>query len=105
MRPRICSYIWSDTVIPRDSVPSTDARRVASFPASVVIGKAVQTATMMVTTSSIPSHRGWATTEANVSFGAVMMPRNRAGKLRGGATPGETDVLDIEIEGTGRIVM
>ena len=43
---------------------------------------------------------GWATTEPNVSFGAVMMPRNRAGRLRGGVPPVVTDVLDIGVEGT-----
>jgi hypothetical protein len=69
------------------------------------MGRVVPRATIAVVSTRTPSQRGWATTEANVSFGEVIMPRNRAGRLRGGVPPVVTDELDIGIEGTPRIVM
>ena len=82
--------------MPHASMPSTDARSVASFPASVVIGSAVHTATRTVQTSSMPSQRGCAATAWKVSFGAVMIPTNLAGRLRGaGDAPGTAAVFVI----------
>ena len=64
-----CSYSWSLTVIPKASMPSTCCRSVASFPASVVIGRAVPAAMMTVVSTSIPSHRGCATTDCERLLG------------------------------------
>src|SRR5688572_26263598 len=71
--------------MPKLSMPSTCWRRVASLPASVVIGSAAQKAMTTVQSTSIPNHRGYAATDWNVSFGAVMTPMKRAGRLNGAA--------------------
>src|SRR5215510_3531433 len=81
--------------MPKLSIPSTCCRSVASFPASVVIGSAVQTATRMVQTSNMPNQRGCATRDWNVSFGAVMIPTNLAGRLIGAGDAPDTAAVFV----------
>ena len=92
----IAAYIWSFTVKPNDSICLTCCSSAASLPASVVMGSVVHTAMMSVVSTSMPSHRGCATTDSKVAFGDVMMPMKRAKRFCGaGADPDSTLVLAI----------
>jgi hypothetical protein len=60
------------------------------------MGSAVKNAISTALTASMPNHLGAATTLANVSFGAVMMPIKRASKpFEAGAEPAAAAVVFI----------